>query len=150
MSHHIPPKFPRAQALCVFHNDGRILVYEAEDSIKRETFCRPLGGGIHFQESGANAAKREILEELGEETENIRFLGILENIYTYEGEPGHEIVLIFNGKFKDKLLYEKDKIKALEGPKSGYAVWKRIDDFKDKNLKLYPDRLFELLLQHFK
>ena len=83
MSHHQTPRYARAQALCVFYNNGRILVYEAEDSVKKESFCRPLGGGIHFQERGADSAKREILEELGEEIEDIKFVGVLENIYTY-------------------------------------------------------------------
>jgi hypothetical protein len=150
MSYHIPPKYPRAQALCVFYNNRRILVYEAADSVKNETFYRPLGGGIHFQEIGSDAAKREIMEELVEETEDIRYLGSVENIYTYEGEPGHEIVLIFDGKFKNKELYNKEHIKAQEGPKSGYAIWKNIDDFVKKGHILYPDGLTGLLQKHFK
>jgi len=149
MSHHIPPKYARAQALCIFYNKGRILVYEATDSVKNETFYRPLGGGIHFQEKGAEAAKREILEELGEETEDIRYLGTLENIYMYDGEPGHEIVMIFDGKLKNEVLYSQDRIKTIEGPKSGYAVWKNIDDFPENKQILYPDGLTELLQNHF-
>jgi ADP-ribose pyrophosphatase YjhB (NUDIX family) len=125
MSHHKTPHYARAQALCVFYNEGRILVYEGTDSVKNETFCRPLGGGIHFQEKRTDAVKREIFEELGEETENIEFIGVLENIYEYEGVPGHEIVLIFDGKLKNTGLYKEEKLKTLEGPKSGYAVWEK-------------------------
>jgi hypothetical protein len=90
------------------------------------------------------------MEELGEETENIRYLGTLENIYMYEGEPGHEIVLVFDGKLKNKKLYDKEHIKTLEGPKSGYAIWKNIRDFIDNKQTLYPDGLTELLQKHFK
>jgi 8-oxo-dGTP pyrophosphatase MutT (NUDIX family) len=150
MSHHIPSKFPRAQALCVFYNMGRILVYEANDSVKNETFYRPLGGGIHFQEKGTDAVKREIMEELGEETENVNCIGTLENIYMYEGEPGHEIVFVFDGKLKNKELYNKDRIKTLEGPKSGWAIWKNMDEIINNRLILYPDGLTELLQKHFK
>lgn len=150
MSNHITRKYPRAQALCVFYNNRRILVYEATDSVKNETFYRPLGGGIHFQEMGSDAAKREIIEELGKETEDIRYLGTIENIYMYEGEPGHEIVLIFDGKFKDKELYNLERIKTLEGPKSGYAKWENINDFVNNIRILYPDGLRELLQKHFK
>ncbi len=150
MSHHKTPHYIRAQALCVFYNEGRILVYEGSDSVKNETFSRPLGGGIHFQEKGTDAAKREIFEELGEETENIVFIGVLENIFTYEGEPGHEIVLIFDGKLKNTVLYKEERLKTLEGPKSGYTVWKKIDDFKKNKQILYPEGLLKMLQNHFK
>ncbi len=150
MSHHISYRCPRAQALCLFYNKGRILVYEGFDSVKKETFYRPLGGGIHFQERGIDAVKREILEELGEETEDLKFIGVLENIYTYEGEPGHEIVLIFDGKLVNSELYNLDRPKTLEGPESGFAVWKAVEVFSNKSRVLYPDGLNELLQEHFK
>jgi predicted RNA-binding protein with PIN domain len=51
---------------------------------------------------------------------------VLENIYEYEGSPGHEIVLVFDGKFKNTGLYKQEKLKTLEGPKSGFTVWKKI------------------------
>ena len=98
---------------------------------------------------GSNAAKREIMEELGEDTEDISCIGMLENIYMYEGEPGHEIVLVFDGKFNNKELYKKERIKTLEGPKSGYAIWKNLNDFVHKGHTLYPDGLKALLQKHF-
>jgi hypothetical protein len=59
-----PRRVAKPQALCIFYNAGRILVYEATDSVKNETFYRPLGGMIEFQERGANAAKRELWKNL--------------------------------------------------------------------------------------
>ena len=40
----------RPVALCVFHHDKRILVFEGYDKAKDEIFYRPLGGGIEFGE----------------------------------------------------------------------------------------------------
>jgi hypothetical protein len=42
----------RPIALCVFHNNNRILVFEGYDKAKDEIFYRPLGGGIEFGEKG--------------------------------------------------------------------------------------------------
>jgi hypothetical protein len=139
----------RIQALCIFFNNGKILVYEAKDFVKDEAFFRPLGGGINFQERGIDAVKREILEELGEEIHDVKYLGTLENIYTYNGKPGHEIVLVFCGKLS-KSLQRKKRVVALEGTKTGYVVWKNVDDFTNKKQILYPDGLCELVRAHFK
>lgn len=70
-------------AICVFRNNNRILVFEGHDSIKNETYYRPLGGGIEFGESGEEAIRREIMEELHSEIEELKHLGFLENIFMF-------------------------------------------------------------------
>jgi plasmid stabilization system protein ParE len=47
-----------------FWHRGRILVIEAYDPIKCQSFCRPLGGGIEFGETNAQAVAREIHAQL--------------------------------------------------------------------------------------
>jgi NADH pyrophosphatase NudC (nudix superfamily) len=55
----------RPLALAYVKNQrGQILLHKLFDSVKNETFYRPLGGGIEFQESGHIAVEREILEEI--------------------------------------------------------------------------------------
>jgi len=84
----------RALAICIFRQDDAILVIEAFDSVKREVFYRPLGGGIEFGEASAAAVARELREEVGAEVCELRYLGTLENLFMYGGAHGHEIVQV--------------------------------------------------------
>ncbi len=136
----------RPLALCVFQHDGRILVSENFDPTKRETFYRPLGGGIEFGERGIDAAAREIHEELAAAVRDIAYLGTLENIFTFNGKPGHEIVLIYDGSFVDSSLYGRESLTGREGSHAFKAVWKRLSDFVPGHPPLYPDGLIDLLL----
>ena len=92
----------RPLAICVFSHQGRILVSEGYDSVKKQTFYRPLGGKIEFGEPSAETVRRELLEEIGYEVGDLHYLATLENIFTYNGQKGHEIILIYDGDFKDK------------------------------------------------
>ena len=135
----------RAIAICVCCNGERILVAEGHDSKKGETFYRPLGGTIEFGERGEETVAREFVEEIEAELVDIRYLGTLENIFTYEGRGGHEIVLVYDGRLADASLYKKD---VLQGDEMGIqfkAVWKSLGDFKRGNPPVYPDGLKELL-----
>jgi ADP-ribose pyrophosphatase YjhB (NUDIX family) len=135
----------RIQALCVFRNDGRILVACLHDPGEDKDFYRPLGGGVKFGESAAKAMLREIDEELGTPVEDLTLLGVLENRFTYDGKPGHEILFIFDARFSDQNLYQLKHVPALEG--AGRSIrTKWINPFK-KNRKtpLYPEGLAELL-----
>ena len=81
-------------AICVIRREERLLVFEGRDPTKPETFYRPLGGGINFGEIGHEAVARELREEIGAEIENVRYIGMLENIFKFGGQPKHEIVLV--------------------------------------------------------
>jgi NADH pyrophosphatase NudC (nudix superfamily) len=70
----------------------RLLVAEGYDAAKKLTFYRCLGGGVDFGETSEAALKREFLEEIRAEVTNIRPLGFIENLFTYNGKPGHEWV----------------------------------------------------------
>lgn len=142
------PQFIRPLAICVFRYNGKILVCEGIDSVKKEIFYRPAGGMIEFGEKAEDALRREIREETGEEITNIEYLGLLENIFTYEGKPGHEIILIYDAEFVNKDIYEKEVVKITESNDVWCnAYWKKLDEFEEGKLKLYPDKLKQLLLQ---
>ncbi|MDP2995048.1 MAG: NUDIX domain-containing protein [Anaerolineales bacterium] len=79
----------RQIAICVCRDGDRILVAEGHDSKKGQTFYRPLGGAIDFGERGAEAVRREFREEIAAELTDVRYVGMLENIFTYEGQRGH-------------------------------------------------------------
>ncbi|MGB5826304.1 MAG: NUDIX hydrolase [Pseudomonas mandelii] len=135
----------RALALCIFHHDGRILVNEALDPVTGKPFLRPIGGGIEFGETSAQAVLREVDEELGLSITDVRLLGTLENIFTYAGTPGHEIVQVYDAKFVDASVYELLHLDAQESDGAAFvAKWLALDSITGET-PLVPAGLYELL-----
>jgi 8-oxo-dGTP pyrophosphatase MutT (NUDIX family) len=131
----------RAIALCLFRHQGRILVNEGFDSIKQETFYRPLGGGVDFCETSRDAIVREIREELGAEIVDIQLLGVVESIFTYLGEPGHEIVFVYDARFVDTSLYDQKELAVQEGDRQFVATWKYRGEMTGPGRRLVPEGL---------
>ncbi len=103
----------RPLVICLFRHNGKILVSEERDPTKDEIFYRPLGGGIEFGEHSTEALHRELMEEIGAEVKDLVYLGTLENIYIFDGEPGHEIVQVYDGALTDSGLYEQAVISGI-------------------------------------
>ena len=136
----------RPIALCVFLNNNRILVNEGYDPVKKQTFYRSLGGGIEYDEKAEDTVRRELKEELNVEVGEVRYLGTLENIFTYNGKPGHEIVMIYDGELVDSGLYEQAVIEGEEANGEVIcAMWKSLDEFGEGKSILYPNGLLEML-----
>jgi ADP-ribose pyrophosphatase YjhB (NUDIX family) len=135
----------RTIAICVFRNGDRILVAEGVDSVKQLSFYRPLGGMIEFGERSEETIRRELLEEINAEVSDLRYLGVLENIFVYEAERGHEIVLIYDGKFVDPTLYEKTVIFGDELGSPIRAIWVALSELGPQKPPLYPAGLVEIL-----
>jgi 8-oxo-dGTP pyrophosphatase MutT (NUDIX family) len=138
----------RPLAICVFRYHDRILVAEGYDSVKDQYFYRPLGGGIEFGEPSVETISRELMEELKVDVDkdSLRYLGAVENIFTFNGTSGHEIVLIYDGALKESGLYEQGVILGQEANGEDiHAVWKDLDEFRDGKSILYPTGLIEML-----
>lgn len=84
----------RPLAICIFRREEAILVAEGYDSVKMDYYYRPVGGGLEYGEKSLDAVKREVYEEIGAEIDNINYIETMENIFFYNGELGHEIVMV--------------------------------------------------------
>ena len=136
----------RPLSICVFRNKDRILVFEGYDPIKKQSFYRPLGGGIEFGEYGEEAVRREIMEELHTEIEDLSYLGMLENVFVFNGTPGHEIVMVYDGALINSGLYDRSVIAVIEANgEEVRAMWKNLDEFGAGKSILYPVGLLEML-----
>jgi 8-oxo-dGTP pyrophosphatase MutT (NUDIX family) len=137
----------RPIAICIFSHEGKILTQQGEDWVKQNRFYRPLGGRIEFGEPAHQTIAREIKEEIGAEITNIQYLFTLENIFTYNGQTGHEIVLVFDAKFIDPHFYETSTIEAKEDSEIPFvAVWKKLSEFGKDGDILYPDGLLDRII----
>lgn len=134
----------RPVALAVIRDGPRLLVrrYTAPNG---DHYYRPLGGRIEFGERAEQAVKREIMEEIEAEIEQVRNLTTIENIFERDGETGHQIEFLFEAKLVDRSLYGAELIHGMESSgKRIEAVW--IDLTQPLDGPLYPVCLRDLLL----
>ena len=69
---------------------------------------------MEFGERAAQTAIRELREEIGAEIENVRYLATLESIFERAGQPGHQIVFLFDADFADRSHYAAELIIGTE------------------------------------
>ncbi len=87
-------------------------------------------------------------EELGAEITGLRQIGVLENIFTYQGCPGHEIVFVFRADFSDRAIYDLQTPVGIKDNDEPFpALWKPLEEFASGRSILYPEGLLELLLE---
>ena len=130
---------PIALGLAIKNN--KLLVSEGFDKVKNETFYRCLGGGIEFLEKSEEALKREFLEEINVDITVKAFLGISENIFTYQGKKAHELILFYSIEISDENYQEEYKV--IDDHGETIAKWIDINEFKNKIL--YPEEVFKYI-----
>lgn len=136
----------RAKAVCLFRHAGRILLAEGYDPAKDEHFFIPVGGGVDFGERAAAAARREVQEEIGAETTDFNLLGVSENIFHYNGKPGHEIVFVYEARFVNDEYYRREVIHGMESNGIPMVVrWVELARLQDDKVKIFPDGIKEML-----
>ena len=135
----------RPLALGIVWRGQALLVFEGYDRVKRETFYRPLGGGIEFGEHSQDAIRREFREELGAELADVRYVATLENIFICDGRGGHEIVLLYEVTLADPSFYRRETFEVREEEARYVARWMPLLGFGADGPPLYPDGLLELV-----
>lgn len=123
--------------------DNKILVEEGFDNVKNQTFYRCLGGGIEFLEKSVDALKREFQEELNSDIIVQDFLGISENIFTYEGKNAHELILFYSIDIPEE--FYKDEYVVTDDHGISTAKWIDVDEFKSGKKILYPEEVFKYI-----
>jgi 8-oxo-dGTP pyrophosphatase MutT (NUDIX family) len=136
----------RACVQCVFRKDDRLLCFEIIDADGGVVGFRSIGGGIEDGETSREAVEREVAEELGVAITEPVLLDVVENIFEFRGQPGHEIVFVYEAQFVDPADYDRAHFEIREPNFETYnAAWKDIDEFRSGRQTLLPRSLLGLL-----
>jgi ADP-ribose pyrophosphatase YjhB (NUDIX family) len=136
----------RARAVAIVRNGHRVLVERGYDPVDGTRFYRAIGGHIEFGERAARTVAREWSEEYGLTLADVRLLGVLENLFTYAGRPGHEVVFAFEARVAEPHVYECNEFEGVDPEgRRHQAVWIAPLDLAAGGIPLYPAGLLELL-----
>ncbi|MBW4425529.1 MAG: NUDIX hydrolase [Nostoc desertorum CM1-VF14] len=136
----------RVITLGLIRDGERIFLSEGYDPVKQETFYRALGGGVDFGETSRAALEREFQEEIQAELTNIKYLGCIENLFTFNGRQGHEIIQLYQCDFADSKFYQLESLIFSESQHHKHkALWIDISRFKSGELRLVPEVFFDYL-----
>ena len=135
----------RPIALGLIRDRGRIFLSQGYDHVKQTDYYRAMGGGVEFGETSLVALQREFQEEIQAQLTNIKYLGCLENIFTYNGQPGHEIIQLYKCDFVDPKFYQLEQLVFKEGEREKVALWVDIKDLQSGSLRLVPEQFMNYL-----
>ncbi|MDD3285088.1 MAG: NUDIX domain-containing protein [Patescibacteria group bacterium] len=139
----IDNKHIRPLALALIEHQGKFLACAGTDLVKKRKHYRLIGGGIDFGESASAALRREIREELGLAILKPDLLAVIENIFTFNGLPGHEIIFLYRVKFKSKKAYRREFFPILDSKRGHQAVWVGPESLGGK--KIYPPEVLNYI-----
>lgn len=136
----------RTVAVAVCRAGDRILVERGYDRATNQHFYRAIGGGVGFGEMAEAAVAREWREEYGLTLEAPARLGVLENLFTFEGRAGHEVVFVFAARLPNPRAHEREEFESTDTDGARHvAVWVPIDALRAGPTPLYPAGVLELL-----
>ncbi len=135
----------RATAIGILRRDDRILVTAVTQDDGRITGWRPPGGGIEFGETADQALVRELREELAAEARVLRRLGVIENLFSHHGTPGHEIVFAFEAELTSPGITGPERFVVEDSGYRDQAAWMPLADFRTGRARLWPEGLLALL-----
>ncbi|MDX2263546.1 MAG: NUDIX domain-containing protein [Hyphomicrobiales bacterium] len=141
------PRAIRVKSVGLFIHNGRVLTHDAVDRVKDQPFQLLMGGGVDFGEVSDAALRRELREEIGAEIANLQLLTVIENIYTFEGEAGHEIVFVYLASLADRAFYERERIPFIEPGRTEVAEWISLRRIASGDVIVYPSMDYKGVFQ---
>jgi ADP-ribose pyrophosphatase YjhB (NUDIX family) len=136
----------RAKVVCLFRRNGKILLAEGYDPAKDESYLIPIGREIEFREKAEDAAKRETFEEISATISNLRLLGVSENLFSFDGQQGHEIVFVYEATLDNEELYFVHEIVGVESNGEHFLVkWFNEESLNSGRIPIYPDGIIHML-----
>lgn len=106
-------------------------------------YHRLIGGSVELGERHRDALLREVREELDAGVRDLVLLGTVENIFTIDGELGHEIVFVYSGRLDPEPPAQGGSLRESDGSVVP-VVWRPMLD-ADEELPVYPPGALELL-----
>lgn len=134
----------RVKVLAWLQSGDSLFVVKMHDSEKGDDYYRPIGGKVEFGETTRAALLREVSEELGTSINIIGEPLILENLFTCNGNRGHEIDYVYPSQFDDPAFNRRRIFALIEADGTHYdAAWIPLRAFTDHELRLVPEALLE-------
>lgn len=134
----------RVKVLAWLQAEDYLFVVRMHDNVKGDDYYRPIGGSVEFGETTRDALLREVKEELGTEIEITGAPLILENLFTCEGEQGHEIDYVYPSLFTDPSFNRHQSYLLTEADGNLFeAGWFELARFVKGELRLVPEKLLE-------
>jgi ADP-ribose pyrophosphatase YjhB (NUDIX family) len=91
-------------------------------------------------------SSRELREERRAELVRADLLGVIENLFDFEGRAHHEVVFVYESAIGDATLYERARHDVLDT--AAQATWVPLADFASGGTWLVPDGLVALIAKH--
>ena len=135
----------RTKALAVVCVQDHILVCAIPDDSGAVKGWRPLGGSVEFGERAEDTVVRELNEEIAATAQVTGLRGVLQNIYTHEGQMGHEIAFIYDVTLTDPGLAAAQEFVVEDSGSRFACAWVALDRFRSGQETLFPDGLLGLL-----
>jgi ADP-ribose pyrophosphatase YjhB (NUDIX family) len=135
----------RPIAAALIRDGDRILVWDDHDPTTGEVVAVPLAGGIEFGETGEEAIRRELGEEIAATPSRVTYLGLLEDIFFWAGQKRHELYLVYEVELADRAVYDADEVQVVEPDGTSYpARWRPLSEFTT-SARLVPQGLLKLI-----
>jgi len=136
----------RFVALGAVRRGDDLLVFEGHEPGEGR-FYRLLGGGVEFGEHSREAVVREFDEELGVEFVDPSHVGTFERVFTYDGEPGHELWRVYEGDFREDWPYDRESFAFHEPDLDTYhrARWMPVGDLRAEGTTFYAPAVLDAL-----